>query len=311
MHALRPTPTPLIGRAAQLATLSRTAAQPPSIIVITGEAGIGKTRLVQELLRDPALKDLPHLIGQCSEMAETPVLGPVIAALNCLPASALREVPALAGALRLLLPGLAGFLPPALPVFGYAQAETYRLHGAIYALLRSIDPAVLVLEDVHWADASTREFLRVLTTRLPADLTVVLTDRDDPPHAARHHGAASWLSGAQVHEVRLSPLTAAETGELAAQLMGADHTSQHFAERLHRRTAGIPFAIEEVIRLITDADGSTPDADGTIILPAPVRRVLLERLALLPEQARDVVAAAAVAARPGPSPSTSSPTSPA
>ncbi len=298
MQAPRPTPAPLIGRVAQLATLSRAAAQPPSIIVITGEAGIGKTRLVQELLRTPALKNLPHLIGQCSEMAETPVLGPVIAALNRLPASALREVPALAGALRLLLPDLADSLPPALPVFSYPQAETYRLHGAIYALLRSMDPAVLVLEDVHWADASTREFLRVLTTRLPADLTVVLTDRDDTPHAARHRGAASWLSGAQVHEVRLSPLTAAETGELAAQLMGADPTSQHFAERLHRRTAGIPFAIEEVIRLITDDDGSTPDADDTIILPAPVRRVLLERLALLPEQARDVVAAAAVAARP-------------
>ncbi|MEU9109895.1 LuxR C-terminal-related transcriptional regulator [Streptomyces xanthophaeus] len=53
-----------------------------------------------------------------------------------------------------------------------------------------------------------------------------------------------------------------------------------------------------MIRLLTDDDGSAPDADGTIILPAPVRRVLLERLALLPEQARDVIAAAAVAARP-------------
>ncbi|MFI5982439.1 AAA family ATPase [Streptomyces sp. NPDC051555] len=302
MHAPRSTPTPLVGRTEQLQRLSRAAARPPCVIVITGEAGIGKTRMVHEVLRIPALTDLPHLIGQCAEMAETPALAPVIAALACLPAGALREVPALAGALTPVLPALAGVLPAPLPPLGYARAECHRMLRAAYALLGSTRPAVLVLEDIHWADASTREFLRLLTTSLPAHLTVILTGRDDFSATQTHPLAGSWLSGAHVHEVRLAPLTPGETGDLAARLMGADHTSERFAERLHRRTAGIPFAIEEVIRLITDDDGDDLTVDGTVIeqagLPAPVRRVFLERLAPLSEQARDVVVAAAVAARP-------------
>ncbi|PKV90064.1 AAA family ATPase [Streptomyces sp. TLI_146] len=302
MPAPRPTSPALIGREAQLEALTQAAAQPPCVLVITGESGIGKTRMVHEILRTPALEGLPHLTGHCTETAEASALAPVIDALSCLPATALREVPPrIAGVLAPLLPTLAGLLPAPLPVLQDARAERHRRLRAAHALLASTGPAVLILEDIHWADASTREFLRMLTTALPAHLTVILTDRDDTPAAAAYPSAGSWLSGTHAHEIRLTPLTAAETGELAAQLMGTDHTSEQFTEHLHQRTAGIPFAIEEVIRLIGDGGGALP-TDGTAIdqvgLPAPVRRVFLERLSLLSEQARDIIAAAAVAARP-------------
>ncbi|AYG85157.1 hypothetical protein DWB77_07374 [Streptomyces hundungensis] len=301
MHVPPSGPSPLVGRAAQLQALVQAAGRPPRVLVITGEAGIGKTRIVREMLRSPALQRLPHLIGNCIETMEAPPLAPVIDALSCLPAPALLQPEDVAGVLAPVLPSLAHLLAPPPPPLQDARAERYRRLRAARALLAATRPAVLVLEDVHWADPSTGEFLRLLVTNLPAHLSVILTGRDDMPRSAGQPLPGSWLSGTRIHEIRLEALTPHETGMLAAQLMGASTVPEHVAQRLHRRTAGIPFAIEEVVRLVVENDAGT-SGTGEVIegagLPAPVRRVFLERLAALSEPARDIVAAAAVAGRP-------------
>ncbi|MEU0401475.1 AAA family ATPase [Streptomyces sp. NPDC006197] len=294
MPAPRLTPPPFVGRSVELEQLVRAAAAPPSWNVITGEAGVGKTRLVSEVLDAGALQQPVRLVGRCFPSAEPQPLAPLIEALAGLPPSALTSLPPLAGALTPLLPELSGLLPPPLPPLGDARAERHRQLRAALGLLTHLRQAVLVLEDLHWADSATRDFIRLLTARPPRHLSVILTHRGD--------GAASLLpaqTGLRVRETHLEPLNPAETGRLAAHLIGAEEVSVDFAERLHQRTAGLPFAIEELLRLITTDDTSLEKtAIEQTSLPAPVRQVINHRLAQLPESARSVVFAAAVAGRP-------------
>ncbi|MFD4482687.1 ATP-binding protein [Streptomyces sp. NPDC058471] len=300
MNVPQLTPAKLVGRTVQLDQLIQAAAHPPSLIVVSGEAGVGKTRLVTEILKTVPLRDRLHLSGGCIESPHPPPLEPLIGALTALPPETLDGLPALAGALAPLLPELAHLLPPPLGPLGDARAERHRQLRAAHALLDHLGSAVLVLEDLHWADASTWDFLRQLTSRLPRQLSLILTDRADNHRPASSRALYHRIPGTLLHEIRLEPLTTQETGEFAAQLLGAETVSDDFAERLHRRTAGLPFAIEEVLRLLTSHD-SPPSVQGDRLeqagLPVPVRDVLLHRLNALPKKARSVVAAAAVAGR--------------
>ncbi len=199
-----------------------------------------------------------------------------------------------------VLPSLAHLLAPPPPPLQDARAERYRRLRAAHALPTATRPAVLVLDDVHWADPSTGEFLRLLVTNLPrtcrSSSRVAMT-------CPQRRSASPGLVALRHTYPRNPPGSAHPTRDrnAAAQLMGASTVPEHVAQRLHRRTAGIPFAIEEVIRLVVENDAGT-SGNGEIIegagLPAPVRRVFLERLAALSEPARDIVAAAAVAGRP-------------
>lgn len=261
---------------------------------------MGKTRLVNEVLKAEVLRERPRLVGGCIESPDPPPLAPLIDALTALPPDALTGAPALAGALVPLLPELSHLLPPPPAPLGDARAERHRQLRAAHALLGHVGPAVLVLEDLHWADTVTREFLRLLTARLPEHLSLILTDRGDADPSAPAHALHGRAPHVLVQEMRVRPFTAAETGEFAAQLLGANTVSDDFADRLHQRTAGLPFAIEEVLRLITSGSASS-SLDGDKLeqagLPSPVRHVLLNRLAHLSQEARRMVFAAAVAGR--------------
>jgi DNA-binding CsgD family transcriptional regulator len=312
-------PGVLIGRSALLDDVCAEFDRRPAVVVITGEAGVGKSRLVRELLRRTTSPGAVTLVARCQESDAPPVpFAPIIDAFSSSRAFAAAlpaTLPPVTGALRGLLPDLADRLAPAPPPLSDAHTEHHRTLRALCALTASLGQAVLVVEDLQWGDASTRAFLRTVVSDPPPRLGLVLTARSRTvPHTDTEGGdGLPFPLRAPAHvtvvERHLVPLSVSETGALAAGLLGAQTVPEEYAERLHRWTGGLPYVVEEVLNMAEEVlrrhSGSTEphtEAAGTPepLLPASVRRVVVERLRRLPPAARRVVAAAAVLRDPAP-----------
>ncbi|MEU7876603.1 helix-turn-helix transcriptional regulator [Microbispora bryophytorum] len=294
-------PPPLVGRATELRALIDAVTRPPAVVLVEGEAGIGKTRLVRAALDRLPSGDRAVLLGYCHQIREPFPYGPVFEALRDirgrLPAA--HRLNPVTGALRAHLPELAGALPPSPQPLDDPRAERHRVFRAIRALLAAVGPAVLVVEDLHWADDGTLDLLRFLTGQPPQGLAVVATCRRDgvagPPlgRAYRHQPDTANVV------VRLAPLDASGVASLAGALLERSDLSPGFVARLHERTAGIPFVVEELVRSLP---ASLPGADDPDALdravdragvPLLLREAMAERMAgLSPEAARAVRAAA-------------------
>ncbi|MBN1173539.1 MAG: hypothetical protein JXA67_15315 [Micromonosporaceae bacterium] len=157
----------------------------------------------------------------------------------------------LAGALRPLLPEYADVLPPLLPPIDDRLAERHRVFRALVEVLGSVEALVLVLEDLHWADEQTIDFVRYLLSDPPERLSLVVTFRGEEKAAATVRALTARLpaSVTRNHQV-LALLDEQETGALASAILGTDRVSAGFAGYLHRWTSGLPFAVEEVLALL-------------------------------------------------------------
>lgn len=298
----------LIGRDNELARLRELAGTPPSLAIVVGEAGIGKTRLVRELIDHPALDEDQVLVGHCYRMRDPFPLGPVVEALRSTEGKPPCEpLSAVVGALRPLLPELAHNLPRRPKPLGDPQAERHRVFRGLRELLGALGPAVCVLEDLHWADEGTLEFLRFLACNQPQKLTLVLTCRREDAGlgsaiealVARNLGATSKAL------VELSALSCDEVRSLVCATLETEVVSEKFAQALHDRTGGIPFAVEEVLRLIQErgevalVSGVSPErALDRLDVPPALRYSIFERLESLAGDARLVARAAGVLGRP-------------
>ncbi len=312
-----PLPAALTGRSALLDGLRPVLGRRPSVVVITGEAGVGKSRLVRELLTRTRSSGTLTLAARCQEpdapfpYAQLPYAplpyapppyAPLIEALSrCRPRP--EDLPPVTGALRGLLPELADLLPPAPPPADDPRAGQHRVLRALCALTASLGKAVLAVEDLQWADESTVAFLRAVVSDPPPGLGLVLTARS---HTLQGGDGLPFPLRPPAHVVvaerHLAPLSVTETGAMAAGLLGARAVPEEFAERLHRWTGGLPYVIEEVLREWSDTTACPAGTAGQLEppLPASVRRVAVQRLRHLPSDARRVVAAAAVLSAPAP-----------
>ena len=268
-----------------------------TVVMVEGEAGVGKTRLVDELLAHPAVARLHALVGHCQPLREPFPFGAVIEALRSLAGLPAPELSPVAGALRPLLPELAAMLPPQPDPIGDPHAERHRTLRATREVLAAIGPAVLVVEDLHWADDSTRQMLRFLMSDPPPNLSVVITYRREDLAGNLPLGAA-YRPPDQVAGVllELQPLDVDEVRALAAALLDQESVAAEFAARLHERTAGIPFVVEELLRSLPGpAQNRLPD---DVEVPVLLRDAIADRIAGLPELARRLVYAAAVLGMP-------------
>ncbi|MFF4826961.1 AAA family ATPase [Streptomyces sp. NPDC001312] len=293
-HADDPADT-LVGRREELAILQATIAAPPSLALVEGEAGIGKSRLVRELLAAPPVAGRRTLVGQCEQLQEPLPLSPLLDAFRQV-GSTLAGAEALnpvLGALAPLVPEIAARLPPPPPALADQGAERHRVFRAAVALLDELSPLVLVLEDVHWADTVTFDFLAFLAAHLPPRLTVILTARTETGRLPIREALARAPSGA-ARIVGLSPLNRPEVAQLAGRILHAE-----VADRLYERTGGIPFVVEEVLRTLmegsaTRAIPARPEALDDLAVPAVLRDVVVQRLLTLDDDAREILNAAAV-----------------
>ncbi|UOX91808.1 AAA family ATPase [Amycolatopsis sp. FBCC-B4732] len=291
----------LVGRTAELAALVSAALRPPAVLVLEGEAGAGKTRLAAELLARPELAGARVLAGRCRPQREPFPYGVVVEALRDA-AKYLPSAPApgpLTGVLGRPLPELAPLLPVAPEPPGDRRAEAHRFFRAVRELLDLLGPLVLVVEDVHWADDGSRRLLRFLMGDLPAGTVLLVSYRpEDVPGGLPLGRAHRPAPGSSTTLVRVGPLDPDGVGQLAAALLGEPGVSGAFAARLHERTAGIPFVVEEAVHALP-----SPVTDGaldSVEVPELLREATVDRLGSLPLVARRIAEAAAVLAEPAP-----------
>ncbi|HEY7272018.1 MAG TPA: AAA family ATPase [Actinoplanes sp.] len=280
-----------VGRQAQrrlLTGLWRDAATgPPHLVVVTGEPGVGKTRLVEELRHWAAARGASTASARSYAAEGALAYAPVVAWLRGLGVARWRGrlSPAQLAALAPLLPELA--IEPAPPEPG---ARLRLFDAVVHALHARAGPVLLVADDLHAADSPTLHFLHYLLRAeppVPAMVTATArlaeTDAEHPLHVL--------LTGAQAlgryTELRLDRLNRAETAVLARRLGhdldGAD------AERLHTATDGNALFVVETLRAGWHGGSAPP------VLTQRVQAVLEARLRQLTGSARDLVGVAATA----------------
>jgi DNA-binding CsgD family transcriptional regulator len=285
-----------VGRTAELARLVASAGRAPSVSLVCGEAGIGKSRLVEELAA-VAGSDRRVLLGRCHELAEPFPLGPLIAAVAGMqrpPPAALG--PPLLQPLRTLLPEWAGHLARDLGPATDARARRHGEFRALDAMLRDLGPALCILEDLQWADEATLEFLVFLRAEPPPDLGLVLTCRTaaGDPRACLPHLLSRALPSDASSIVEVTSLAPEELAALVTSVLGPDAVSSQFVRSLHAWTGGIPSAVLAVL----DELRSKPATEDDLPVPPVLRERVKAALHGLGEDARLIASAAAVAGRP-------------
>ena len=289
--AVRASSPVLVGRSGQLAALDAALAAArdgsPSAVLVGGEAGVGKSRLVTEFAEHSRGTGAQVLTGGCLELGTDGLpFAPFTAVLRELVRE--RGADGIAG----LLPGHATReLARLLPEFGEpataadAGEARARLFEQVLTLLEQLAdeaPVVLVIEDAHWADRSTRDLLAFLIRNQGAldGLLIVVTYRSDELH--RTHPLRPLLAELDriswVTRIELGRLSRADTGELAARLLGREPGAD-LLETVYRRTEGNPLFVEALL----DGDRLGPG------LPESLRDLLVAGVRRLPEETQEVV----------------------
>ncbi|WP_406304530.1 AAA family ATPase [Streptomyces sp. NBC_00885] len=304
-----------VGREREGRLLSGALEDPPAVVVVEGEAGVGKTRLVREVTTGPRGRRSRVVTGFCHPLREPFPYGPVIDALRqtvpWMPPAV--KMPPEAGAVAPLLPELADRLPPPPAVEQPPAAVRYHLMRAVRAVLEACGPLTVVIEDLHWVDEATRDLLLLLARDLPPGVGLVLTfRREDLPADGPVLGAAYRRPpGTGGADIRLAPLTEADIQLLAGAVLGPRAT--HAVGRaLFERSAGLPLVVEEDLitfsRQWPGAGLSEPGAGGQVPdpvtelgragVPRGLREAIKERIGGLSVRALAVTEAAAVLAVP-------------
>jgi DNA-binding CsgD family transcriptional regulator len=287
----------LVGRVEELELLEaargRAADAGPAVVLVGGEAGVGKTRVVAELTTRCAAEGTRVLAGGCIPVGDGALpYAPIVEALRALladvGASAVRELvgpswPELAR----LLPALGD--PEAGPAGQGAQARLFELLLGLLGRLSAQAPLVLVVEDLHWADRSTRDLLAFLVRNLRRErVLLVVTYRNDEPGQQRLGPYLAELDRAgRVERIELARLDQVRTGAQLVGILGAAPASE-LVGAVFARSEGNPFFTEELVAVVRAGSGE---------LPATLRDLLGGRVQALPGPARQVLAVVAVAGR--------------
>jgi DNA-binding SARP family transcriptional activator/tetratricopeptide (TPR) repeat protein len=301
-----PTTGGLVGRADELATLRRTlgpaldGGSGSGIGVVEGEPGVGKTRLLEEIAAEADRQGALVVWGRCLDGDGTPSMWPWVQAIGALLdnlAAPEREKWHASELGRLVeSPDDAGAVPM-IP----DSASRFRLFEQVVTVISEFSarrPVLLVLDDLQWADIASLQLFSHVAARLPAGTAVIGALRDRAPvpgsELSRTLAAVSRVSGHR--RVRLGPLGPDEAIELVRLETGLDPDPEA-ARSIHARTAGNPFFIRELSRLLAD-DGALTDAAGAYgVVPATVRDIVIDRMSGLDAGARDLLRTAALIGR--------------
>ena len=309
-----------MGRTEELAALrqavDRAVRGAGGVILIGGEAGLGKTRLVEEIAAAAGMRGMFVVRGHCYDMEEAPPYTPFVEAIEYGLTVTTREL--FRSAMGDAGPEIARFVPkvrvafPDLPppvALPADQARHYMFESVcdFFGRAAAIRPMLLVVEDLHWADRSTTELLRSIARRAGESALLLIgtyRDVDLGPHDPFMAGIEQLARLPVVTRMTLKRLNA---GEVAAMLSGLSRREP--PERLVRlvftETEGVPFFVEEVYRHLTeenrllDATGDwLPEVRiGEIEVPETVRLVLGHRIDRISETAQRIMTTAACIGR--------------
>jgi class 3 adenylate cyclase/predicted ATPase len=281
--------TPLIGREEEIAILMRRWERAQQgggqLVLIVGEPGLGKSRLIEELRT--RLRDTPHTWTEwsCSQLLQNTPLHPIAewgrqrfggadipaerqladleSTLALIKIDSAENVPLLASLLDIPLPKerLPDLAPEELRRRQLAAMTNWVIAGA-----RS-QPVVLTLEDVHWVDPTTLDFIRGIVERgAMAPLLLLITARPEfrAPWAIRSHHAT----------ISLAPLDRSQVREMVAELSARHALSNQIVDGVAERTGGVPLFIEEVTRLLLERG----EQGGVQTIPPTLQQSLMARL---------------------------------
>jgi DNA-binding winged helix-turn-helix (wHTH) protein len=308
--------TPFVGRASIVDELTRILSESCAghghVAMLSGEAGIGKSRTARELAGVARGFGINAWTGHSTEGGPAPAFRtwqPVVRA--SLEALSERQVAALLKGgvppeLDVLFPELAAALPwhPRLPAMSGVAAH-YRVHDAIARLLLgapSTRARLIILEDLQWADTASLELLLHLSTRVAdARLMIVGTIREqdmtsgDPRHEILHQ----VFRAQACHRIELPPLTSADVTRFVACLTSESCASE-VAAAIFQKTQGNPFFVEEMVRWLQSENFAGPPSTirqtGALQLPVPdaVKAVIRRRLTMTSGSTQELLAVAAV-----------------
>lgn len=307
----------LVGREEELRQLTQALdgldAARGTVVLITGPAGIGKSRLVVELVRKQR-RSTTILLAKWSENEVAP-FGPIRSAVERWVA---RERAHSAAAEELIVRA-AGSVAPLLRTFSPSLAEVFRASPTVSArtqeefidalveflcgLAREFGRLLLVCDDMHWADEASLALLRRLGPGSPlVPLALIVTTRGDGAEARVTHA----LEHAHVLHLALEPLSPRDTTRLLASLLGTPAVPDALVRLIITRSRGNPLAAAEYVQAMLDAGLLRPhwgtwivdeEELASIDLPSDVVDLVVRRTALVRESARPLLALAAVLGR--------------
>jgi class 3 adenylate cyclase/tetratricopeptide (TPR) repeat protein len=311
--------SPLVGREHDLATLETAFAAAEQgrgqVVFLVGEAGIGKSRLLYELRERLGERASLWLEGRCASYAARTPFHALADGLRrtCgiedrdADSAALAKLDALAGsdADAWMLPPLRALLalPSGSESFDALPASSRR--GEIFRALRGLlhqraerGPVILAIEDLHWIDAASEEFLGYLLDSIPATrLLVLLTHR---PGYAQPFGDRSYYA-----RVTLRPLSAQDTSRLASAALQVGELPGSLLDAIAAKAEGNPFFVEEVTRSMVEEGVLRREADRLelargiedIAIPDRIQDVLMARIDRLAEEPKRALQVASVIGR--------------
>jgi DNA-binding CsgD family transcriptional regulator/tetratricopeptide (TPR) repeat protein len=307
---------PLIGRQRELALLTSALdgarKGKGSVHIVAGEGGVGKTRLSEALRERAVEREFTTVLGRAFPV-ETGIPYAIfgdgfVPLLRAMPPATLQTMSRGAAAeLTLLFPTLRTEGTPA-PRAGEAAELKPRIFDAFSQLLTRLAakaPMLVVLENLHWADPSSLDLFHFLARGASAQPLVLLATYNDAQresHRSLRNAEQSLLSLGVLARHTLPPLTRAETTQLVLTAFGETAEAiGDFADRVHERTRGNPFFIEEVLKMLLDSGRLRREGDRwtgwvteQLALPGNIRDALQVRYDRLSEAAQKVVVVAAV-----------------
>lgn len=324
---LRSIDLPFVGRNEELATVlevrAQTCAGKGSVLLIAGEGGSGKTRLVRELLGAPSHERLFVLSGKAKRGEAIP-FGPLREAIDDAISrssksqaaerealiSGFREAAGdLGGIVRRLSPSLHAVFSDAReipPLEGNAEQERFYLRIAefLLGLSKSLGPTVLLIDDVQWLDDGTLEIVRQLSKQM-AEFPFLLaaTTRNDAESKGAIRRFTDAIQGAKSREIVLGPLDLGAIGQLVAAHLGDKALEASSVERIAAKANGNPFAIGEYIRALLDRGMIRPTEGSWVLddhgareleLPDDVIQLLLNRIGGLMTESVQILSIASV-----------------
>jgi len=280
-------------------------------ILIEGEPGIGKSRLMREVARYARAQNMPTLATNCYEIERAipyqPVINLVTQALERISDAALHTLaPVSLAELAALVPEVSERFPD-LPQLSndFPEARQARLSRAVDQLLeaaRGSRPAVLMVDDIQWADDASAQVLHYLARHAAQrPVLVIYAYRDEAIDSDERLAQLieSLRREANARRVPLARLGYADTESIVAALADAAPGAPGLAERLHRETEGNPFFLMSILQSLSEGETHlehrTNDAPG--LLPDALRAAVRARLAHVPKAIRPLLDTAAVLGR--------------